>query len=156
MRAVKLAISILICQLAGYAGSIFTKTSVDTWYRAIEKPFFTPPSWLFAPVWIFLYFMMGVSLFLVWDNGLENPQAKKAVSVFLLQLMINSSWSAVFFGMRDLALSVMTILLLWLAIIWTLAIFLRISKTAAFLLIPYLFWVSFAAVLNVSIFLLNP
>ena len=154
-RVFKLITSVIICQSAGLAGSFFTRTSVDTWYKILAKPFFTPPSWIFAPVWITLYFLMGISLFLVWNEGLDKPQIKNAILVFLLQLILNSLWSAVFFGMHSLLLSVIIIIFLWSAIVWTIVKFYKISKKAASILIPYIFWVSFAVILNLSILFLN-
>jgi translocator protein len=154
-RIIKLVLSIFLCQLAGVAGSAFTKPAVDTWYAALEKPFFTPPSWVFAPAWITLYLLMGISAFLIWDRELESLEVKKALGVFLLQLIINASWSMVFFGLKQITLSVIVIATLWLAILWTMVLFYKISKTASFILIPYLSWVSFALLLNVSIWFLN-
>jgi tryptophan-rich sensory protein len=154
-RTLKLTISVLLCQLAGLVGSFFTRTSVDIWYKILEKPFFTPPSWVFAPVWIILYFLMGISAFLIWDIGLDQPQIRNALKVFLLQLIINSSWSMVFFGMQNLLLSVIVIMLLWIVILWTMVKFHKISKTAAVILIPYFCWVSFAMILNIMFLMLN-
>ena len=154
-RFFKLIIAIIICQSAGLIGGFFTKSSVDTWYKLLAKPSFTPPSWVFAPVWIALYITMGISLFLVWDKGWNKPQVRIALAIFLLQLIINSVWSIAFFGMRNILLSVIIIILLWFAIVWTIVKFYKISKKASFILIPYLCWVSFAAILNVSILLLN-
>jgi translocator protein len=154
-RVLKLTVSVLLCQLAGLAGSFFTRASLDIWYKVLEKPFFNPPSWIFAPVWITLYFVMGISAFLIWDKGLDKPQIRNALGVFLSQLIINSSWSAVFFGMRNLLLSVIVIMLLWAAILWTMMKFYKISKIAALILAPYFCWVSFAAILNTAILFLN-
>lgn len=154
-RILKLTISVLLCQLAGLAGSFFTRTSIDTWYKILEKPFFTPPSWVFAPVWIILYFIMGIALFLMWDKGLDKPQIRNALDIFLLQLIINISWSVVFFGMQNLLLSVMFIILLWIAILYTMMKFYKISKIAAVILVPYFCWVSFAMILNIVISFLN-
>lgn len=154
-KIIKLTASILICQLAGLAGSFFTRMSVDTWYKMLDKPFFTPPSWIFAPVWIVLYFLIGVSLFLIWNEGSDKPQIRDALGVFLLQLVLNSSWPAVFFGMRNILLSVIIIMLLWFSIAWTALKFYKISKKAAFILIPYFCWVSFAVILNITILFLN-
>ena len=154
-KIIKLTTSVLICQLVGLAGSFFTRASVDTWYKMLDKPFFTPPSWIFAPVWIVLYFLMGISLFLIWNEGLDKLQIRNALRVFLLQLILNSSWSAVFFGMQNILLSVIIIMLLWFAVVWTILKFYKISKRAAFILIPYFCWVSFAVILNITILLLN-
>jgi translocator protein len=155
VKIVKLIISIFLCQSAGFIGSIFTRTSVETWYLTLNKPFFTPPSWLFAPVWIGLYSLMGIALFIIWNKDLDNKLKNRALSVFLLQLLFNAAWPIVFFGIKNIALSVIVIILLWLLILATILIFYRVSKTASLLLIPYILWVSFAALLNLAILILN-
>lgn len=152
---VKLIASIVICQLAGVVGSFFTRVSVGTWYTVLQKPPFTPPDWLFAPVWTLLYLLMGISLFLVWRRGITGAAARTAVILFGLQLALNVLWSAFFFGLRDIFLGFAVIVVLWAAILLTIAAFRQVSRTAAYLLIPYLLWVSFAAVLNFSILRLN-
>lgn len=154
-RVLKCVASIVCCQLAGFVGSVSTRTSVDTWYATLEKPFFNPPAWIFAPVWIVLYVLMGIALFLVWDMGWTMPRVRHAMFVFLLQLLINAVWSPVFFGLQNLLLSVFVIIALWLAIVWTIREFASLSKTAALILVPYFCWVSFALVLNITIFFLN-
>ena len=155
-RVFKLIASIVLCQLTGIVGSFFTRSSVDTWYKILQKPFFTPPSWVFAPVWIILYIAMGFSLFLIWDRGLDKPQVRNALNLFLLQLIINGSWPIAFFGMQNILLSVFIIIVLWIAIFWTIMKFYKISKLAALILMPYIFWVGFAAILNIAILFLNP
>lgn len=154
-NVLKLALSVLLCQSAGMVGSFFTIRSVDTWYENIRKPFFTPPDSVFGPVWIILYLLMGISLFLIWRKGLESSFSKRAFSVFLFQLLLNSLWSFAFFGSRSPLAGMIVIILLWLAIIWTIILFFRISRPAAMLLFPYILWVSFAVVLNGAIFVLN-
>lgn len=151
----KLMISILICQSAGFIGSFFTVSSVSTWYLTISKPFFNPPSWLFGPVWISLYLLMGISLYLIWNKEINNKQSKIAVKVFGLQLVLNSLWSIIFFGLRNPLFAFIEIILLWITIIFTIKYFYKISKKASYLLIPYILWVSFAAILNFSIYYLN-
>ncbi|MEK6969392.1 MAG: TspO/MBR family protein [Nanoarchaeota archaeon] len=151
----KLAISIVVCQLAGFIGSFFTVSSVSTWYLTLNKPFFNPPSWLFGPVWISLYFLMGISLYLIWKKGIKNKQSKTAVSLFGVQLILNSLWSILFFGLRSPLFAFIEIITLWIAIILTIKYFYKISKVASYLLIPYMLWVSFAAILNFFIFYLN-
>jgi benzodiazapine receptor len=151
----KLIGSIAICQLAGVIGGVFTARSVSTWYLALSKPAFTPPGWLFAPVWIGLYALMGVSLFLVWRMGLGTAGAKTAITVFAVQLVLNASWSAAFFGVRSPLAGLIVILLLLAAIAFTTIRFYRISVPAGLLLIPYMVWVAFATVLNASIYALN-
>jgi len=151
----KLVISILICQCAGIIGSLFTIRSIPTWYAVINKPTFTPPNWVFAPVWASLFTLMGIAVFLVWRKGLHILGVKRALSIFFLQLGLNSLWSIVFFGSRSIAGGLAVVVLLWLAIFWTIKEFLVISKPAAVLLIPYIAWVSFAFILNVAFLILN-
>ena len=152
----KLLISILICQLAGLIGSVFTTPAIPTWYRTLTKPSFTPPNWLFSPVWISLFVLMGISAFIVWHRGLSDKRVKIALSMFIVQLVLNTLWSVMFFGLRSPLAGFIEIIILWIAILLTVLRFLRISATAGILLIPYILWVSFAAVLNFSIWRLNP
>ena len=154
-EAVKLISSIILCQLAGLIGSLFTAPSIPVWYASLEKPFFTPPSSVFAPVWILLYFLMGISLYLVIRKGFSDKGAKTAIIVFIIQLVLNALWSILFFGMKNPAVGFLDIILLWLAILVTIIFFFKISKISAMLLIPYILWVSFAAVLNFSLWRLN-
>ncbi|HNX82649.1 MAG TPA: tryptophan-rich sensory protein [Candidatus Omnitrophota bacterium] len=151
----KLVISILICQCAGIIGSLFTIRSIPTWYAFINKPTFTPPNWVFAPVWTILFTLMGIAAFLIWRKGLRTPGVKYTLSIFLLQLALNSLWSIVFFGSRSIVGGLAVIVFLWLAIVWTIKRFSAISKPAAALLIPYIAWVSFAVILNVAFEILN-
>ena len=151
----KLAISIVACQLAGVIGSFATSSSVTTWYPELIKPTFNPPSWLFAPVWIILYALMGVALYMVWDKGIKTKQSKWAIKLFGFQLGLNSLWSVLFFGLKNPLLAFLEIIILWTAILLMIMAFRRISKPAAYLLIPYILWVSFAAILNFSLFYLN-
>ena len=151
----KLIISIVICQLAGVIGSFFTMDAIPVWYDTLAKPSFNPPSSVFGPVWIFLYLLMGISLFLVWKEDLKNKQVKTAFMIFMIQLVFNAAWSIVFFGMRSTAGGLVVIIILWILILITTLKFMKISKTAGMLLVPYLLWVTFAAILNYSIFTLN-
>ena len=151
----KLAASIILCQLAGLLGSFFTTPAIPTWYQTLNKPIFTPPNWIFAPAWISLFILMGISLFMVWRRQ-DHPQGKIAFIFFFVQLILNIFWSGAFFGLRSLILGLMDIILLWIAILLMILNFLKISKAAGLLLLPYLFWVSFAALLNFSLWVLNP
>ena len=151
----KLVISIVVCQGAGIIGSLFTTPAIPTWYAALQKPAFTPPNWLFAPAWITLYLLMGIAAFLIWRVGLENRRVRTALIIFLVQLVLNSLWSVVFFGMQSPLYGIIVIIILWLAILLTILKFARISSVAAWLLVPYILWVSFASALNISIWLLN-
>ncbi len=152
---VKLIICIVICQLAGLIGTVFTMGSMTTWYAALNKPSFNPPDWLFAPVWIVLYLVMGISLFIIWKEGLKNKDVKSAFIFFIIQLILNASWSVVFFGVHSVIGGLIVIIILWLLILVTIIKFKNISRTAAILLIPYLIWVSFATILNFFINKLN-
>lgn len=149
----KLFLSVIVCLAAGFLGSFFTVSTIPTWYAALNKPFFSPPNWLFGPVWTTLYILMGISLYLVWIS--KNKQKQKAINLFLIQLGLNFLWSFIFFGMRSPALALAEIIALWIAIFLTIRAFYPISKLAANLLIPYILWVSFASLLNLMIVILN-
>lgn len=140
-------VAILICEGVGVLGSVFTVSNIPTWYAGLNKPTFSPPNWVFGPVWTLLYFLMGVALFLVWR--------KKIPMIFSLQLILNFVWSVVFFGMRSPLGGLIVIVLLWLAILGSIINFWKISRWAGILLIPYLGWVTFASILNYNIFILN-
>ena len=156
INIVKLVVSIVVCQCAGIIGSVFTTPAIPTWYATLQKPVFTPPNWLFAPAWITLYLLMGIAAFFIWRIGLDNRRVRTALIIFLVQLVLNSLWSVVFFGMQSPLYGVIVIIVLWLAILLTILIFARLSKLAAWLLVPYILWVSFASALNISIWILNP
>jgi tryptophan-rich sensory protein len=149
--------------MAGVIGSIFTSESVSTWYQTIEKPSFSPPNWLFGPVWTTLYVMMGVSLFLVWrattitSAFLKDRLREKvaALIAFGSQLMLNVLWSFLFFGLRSPQLAFAEIMILLISIVVTIVIFSKISRLAGVLMIPYAGWVTFASFLNLQIWLLN-
>jgi benzodiazapine receptor len=151
----KLLFSIIACEFAGFIGSLFTTPSIPTWYASLNKPSFNPPNWLFAPVWTTLYAFMGVSLFLVWSKGLNNRRVKLALVVFIVQLILNVLWSMVFFGLRSLVGGEVVIGVLWITILFTVMRCLKVSKIAGLLLIPYIVWTSFAAILNTAILILN-
>jgi len=150
-RILKLAISVCVPLFIGFLGSIATSSSVSTWYVELQKPSFNPPSIVFSPVWTILFVLMGVALFFVWDRGVY----KKAFTVFGVQLGLNVLWSVMFFGLRSPRLALIEIVVLWIAILFTIFEFKKVSRKAAYLLLPYLAWVSFAAVLNFYIFQLN-
>lgn len=155
MKLLKLFTAIGISLLAGFLGSFFTAPAIPLWYAELVKPMLIPPSWLFGPVWTLLYILMGTALFLVWGKGLARRDVKIASGIFGLQLLFNSAWSIIFFGFRNAGWALVEIIFLWLAIAWTLFLFKNISKAAAWLLLPYLLWVSFAIYLNYSIWVLN-
>jgi tryptophan-rich sensory protein len=153
----KLVGSVLLCEAVGAIGSIYTYDSVRDWYPKLEKPSYTPPSWVFAPVWTLLYAMMGLSLYLASQRHTEEDGGLWRASrvLFGTQLALNALWSYVFFGRRAPGWALLEILFLWVAISATMLAFLKISRTAALLLLPYLLWSSFALVLNHSIWRLN-
>jgi benzodiazapine receptor len=151
----KLVICVIACLAAGAIGSVFTRSAISTWYATLQKPFFSPPNWLFAPVWTVLYILMGIAAFLVWRKGLENRQVRIALVVFLIQLILNALWSVVFFGLESPLYGLIVISILWVAILVTVIKFFTISRAASVLMWPYLPWVTFAAALNASVWLLN-
>jgi len=151
----KLIIAVVVCELAGVIGSVFTVSAISNWYATLTKPGINPPSWIFGPVWTTLYAVMGIAAFLVWKKGWARPGIRKALTVFALQLALNALWSIVFFGLHSPGWAFVNIIALWLAIIWTMVLFYRISKPAMWLLLPYVAWVSFAAYLNYAIWSLN-
>jgi benzodiazapine receptor len=155
LNILRLLTSIAVCQLAGVIGSVFTSSAIPGWYAALRKPSFTPPGWVFGPVWISLYLLMGVSAFMIWSKGLSDSRVRMALSLFLGQLLLNTLWSVLFFGLRSPLAGFIEILILWIAIALTMISFWRISSPSGILLLPYLLWVSFAAVLNYSILILN-
>jgi benzodiazapine receptor len=155
MNILKLLASILVCQAAGFAGSFFTAPAIPAWYDGLVKPSFTPPDMIFAPVWTALFLLMGIALFLVWRIGFDDRRVRRGLALFGVQLALNVSWSIAFFGFRSPLAGLLVIAALWAAILATLVCFFRISRTAGVLLIPYIAWVSFAAVLNVSLYMLN-
>jgi tryptophan-rich sensory protein len=151
----KLLASVLLCQFAGVIGSVFTASSLTDWYSLLEKPVFNPPSWVFFPVWTLLYTLMGISLYIVWEKGLHDRKVKIGLLIFGIQLVLNIFWSFLFFGLRSPYYGFVEIIFLWLAILLTIVQFRKISKTASYLLIPYILWVSFAALLNYNLWTLN-
>jgi len=147
--------TIFVCELAGFVGSIFTTPAIPSWYASLKKPFFTPPSWVFAPVWVALYALMGVSLYIVWKKGPGRHEIRRAVGLFGIQLALNVLWSVVFFGMRSPLGGLVAITLLLVVLLSTIAVFYKISKAASILLLPYFLWGGFASILNLSILILN-
>jgi len=152
---IKAIICILLCLSAGGIGSTFTAPAIPGWYATLVKPSFSPPNWVFAPAWTLLYILMGLAAALVWQKGLQSPQVRAALVFFLIQLILNMLWSFLFFGLRSPLYGLVDILFLWAMILVTIAQFSRVSLPAAFLLIPYILWVTFASGLNLGIFLLN-
>lgn len=153
----KLIFSIWICLGAGVLGSFFTVSSPPagglTWYQTLNKPFFSPPNWIFGPVWTTIYILMGISLYLILVSKAKLKQ--NALNLFFIQLGLNAIWSIIFFGLKNPTLAFIDIVVLWISIVLTIKAFYKISKISAYLLIPYLLWVSFASILNLAIVILN-
>lgn len=154
-NVLKLIVAIGLSEFAGIIGAVFTTPSISTWYANIVRPEFSPPNWVFGPVWTTLYALMGIAAFLVWKKGLGRKDVKVALGIFVGQLVLNSLWSIIFFGLQSPGAAFIEIMVLWLAIVATIVTFAKISKPAAWLLVPYILWVSFAAFLNYSIWMLN-
>ena len=155
MNILKFIASIALCYLVAFLGSVFTFSSIPTWYAQLNKPFFNPPNWVFAPVWTILYFLMAVSLYIIWNKNLENKKQDKAIKIFIFQLTLNLLWSLVFFGLHQPLLGLITIIILWFSIFITIKYFYKLSKPSGYLLVPYILWVSFASVLNFAIVVVN-
>jgi benzodiazapine receptor len=149
--AVRLALCVAVCLAVGFTGAIFTQKGLTGWYPQLRKPSWNPPDRVFAPVWTALYVLMAVALWLVWQK--QGPRSARVL--FGIQLLLNFLWSAIFFGLRRPGTAAVEIVLLWASIAATLTVFAFTSPLAALLLVPYLAWVSFAAVLNVEIWRLN-
>lgn len=143
---------LMLCFAAAALGGFFPPGS---WYAALQKPPWHPPNWIFGPVWTALYTMMAVAAWLVWQRGGWATQ-RRALGLFLLQLALNAGWTPLFFGLQRPGLAFTEIVCLWLALAATLAAFRPVSRVAAWLLVPYLAWVSFAAALNFTLWRLNP
>lgn len=153
-RILKLTLCITIPLLIGGLSGFATANSISSWYVGINKPSFNPPNYLFGPVWTTLYILMGISLFMILQSP-ANEMRKKALLIFSIQLFLNFLWSFIFFNFQLLSLAFIEIILMWLSILIMIIFFSKINKTATYLQIPYLLWVSFASVLNGSIWFLN-
>ena len=153
---IKFIISVLIPVGIGAISGLFTASNVQTWFVTVAKPSFNPPGWLFAPVWTTLYIMMGIAFFLVWKNETVQKSIKqKAIILFAIQMVLNFLWSFIFFQQHEIGWALVDIVLLWIFILLTIFSFAPISRTAAWLLVPYISWVSFATILNFAIWQLN-
>ncbi|MEK7592245.1 MAG: TspO/MBR family protein [Patescibacteria group bacterium] len=151
----KLIVSIVVCELVGILSTPFTLAAIPGWYASLIKPPFSPPNWVFGPVWTILYLMMGVSFYCIWQLGSKKKKAKVALYYFGAQLGLNFLWSIAFFGLRSPVLGLVTIVALLTLIILTMKHFSPLSRVAFYLLVPYLLWVTFAAVLNWAVLILN-
>lgn len=154
-NGLKLVVAIALPLVVGGLSGSATAGGVSTWYPTLVKPPFNPPAWVFGPVWTLLYIMMGVAAFLVWRQGMAVEGVRLALAVFVIQLALNGLWSILFFGLQAPGWALVEIILLWLAIVATLVLFWRMVPAAGLLLFPYLAWVSFATVLNASLWWLN-
>jgi tryptophan-rich sensory protein len=155
-KITRIILVVVVCLSIGYMSGVVTRSAITTWYPTLIKPSFNPPNWIFAPVWSLLYVMMGVAAGLVWDRIDTNKEGvKKALFFFAIQLILNALWSYLFFGLHNPMLAGLEIILLWLMIYETYVQFAKINAIAGYLFIPYLLWVSFASVLNGSIWWLN-
>ncbi|HEU4574107.1 MAG TPA: TspO/MBR family protein [Chitinophagaceae bacterium] len=152
---VKLVISIAIPLLIGITGGLFTSAEIPGWYQTIRKPSWNPPSWLFGPVWTILYILMGIALFLIWKSAADSSVKNTAMYLFAAQMIFNFFWSFIFFRQHQIGWAFAEIVALWLLILLTIFAFGKISSAAAWLLVPYIAWVSFAAILNFTIWRLN-
>lgn len=152
---IKLVSCIIGCELVGILGTPFTVAAIPTWYENLNKPFFSPPNWIFGPAWTLLYLLIGISFYLILKKGWKKKTVKSAGMFFLAQLTLNFLWSPVFFGLKSPLLGLITILTMWILIVITMKKFYPLSKLAFYLLTPYILWVSFATILNASILFLN-
>jgi benzodiazapine receptor len=153
-QAVGLALSVVVCFAVAGVGSLFTRPAIEGWYAALRKPFWTPPNWIFGPVWSALYLGMAIAAWLVWRRA-GFAGARLPLTLFALQLVLNLAWAGVFFGLRIPGAAFAEIVLLWLFILVTTAAFWPLSRAAAWLMVPYLLWVTYAAALNYAIWRLN-
>lgn len=151
----KLIASVLGCELVGILGSVFTVSSIPTWYATLNRPSFAPPNWIFGPVWTTLYLLMGVAFYLIWKQGWKKKGVRTAGNYFLAQLGLNFIWSPIFFGLKSPLIALLVIIAMWVLIVMTMKKFYPLSKPAFYLLVPYLLWVSFATILNAAIVALN-
>ena len=150
------AFFVLACELAGVLGALATQTGTSAWYQELAKPWFQPPPWVFGPVWTLLYALMGIAAWRVWRGGMEKPGVRWALGLFALQLGLNAAWSPVFFGAHEIGFALAILAALWLVLAATIRAFALLDRAAAWLLAPYLAWVTFALVLNAAILHLNP
>ena len=146
---------VLVSNAVGYLSSFATKSSVNTWYKYLNKPLFNPPDWIFMPVWVILYFLMGIAFGIFFYYNFEKNLQNAGVIAFFLQLFFNGMWSLVFFGLKNIFLGLVTILILLACIIFCIREFRKVNKFSSYLMLPYLFWVCFASILNTSILIMN-
>lgn len=153
-KTIKFLISLVAPLGFGAIGSIFTIQAIPTWYAYLNKPFFAPPNWLFGPVWTLLYILMGIACYLIWQKN-QTKKRDLALKWYLAQLLLNAIWTPIFFGIPSPVLGFTVIILMLISIIFTIIHFSKLNKTSAYLLIPYVAWVSFASLLNAAIMVMN-
>lgn len=155
LKWLALLVSIIITEGIAYTASLFTRPQIAGWYATLNKPSFNPPNWLFAPVWTTLYLLIAIAAWLVWQRRNDSTLYANTRNAYVIQLILNFAWSGVFFGLQQTLGGLVVIVFLWLSIAVNILLFGKFSKTAAWLMVPYLLWVSFATVLNLYIYLLN-
>lgn len=156
MRKIWLPVlGILLCEAVGFLATPATLAAIPQWYNFLKKPVFAPPNWVFGPVWTLLYALMGIAAAIIWQKGMKKKSVRSAILWFGIQLFLNFMWSELFFGLRSPLYGFIGIIFLWIAIVVSVVKFSRISQKAAVLMIPYIAWVSFAGLLNLSLLLLN-
>lgn len=146
----KVVIAVAVSELAGIVGSIFTMPAIAGWYAGLARPQLAPPNWVFGPVWTILFFLMGLAAGIIWIK-----KDYRALTIFAIQLILNIAWSIIFFGLHSPGWAFVEIIFLWLAILATIIAFAKISKPSAWLLVPYIIWVTFASYLNFMIWSIN-
>ncbi|MCX6170220.1 MAG: tryptophan-rich sensory protein [Ignavibacteriales bacterium] len=151
---IKLAVSLLLPLSVGAVAGMFTSQAVPTWYASLNRPSFNPPNWVFGPVWTSLYILLGISFFLIWKEA-ASKERNLAIKVFSIQMLLNFSWSFLFFYFNLIGTALVEIILLWISIAAMIYLFCKIKPAAAYLNIPYLLWVSFATILNAGYYFLN-
>lgn len=151
----KFIISVSVPVILGGVSGLFNVSAIDGWYQTINKPSWNPPSWIFGPVWTTLYVMMGIALYLVWKAEASSILKKTAISLFAIQFVLNFFWSFIFFNQQEMGWALVEIIVMWVFILLTIFAFANISKIAAWLLVPYICWVSFATILNYTLWHLN-
>lgn len=152
-KGAKLIVSILLPLIIGVISGYYTASNIQSWYITLIKPSFNPPNYLFGPVWTTLYIIMGISFYMIWSSTKINKN--KLIGIYLFQLILNFLWSFIFFKYHAIGIAAVEIVVLWLSILTMIIMFYKNNKWAALINIPYLLWVSFASVLNISIYLLN-
>jgi len=152
---VRVSIALGICLFIGFLGSLATQTSIDGWYLQLNKPSFNPPNWIFGPVWSLLFVLMGIAAGIVWNKGFYHKWVQIALYHFGFQLLLNASWSLLFFGLKEPFWALVDIIVLFVVLLFTIRWFKIVNNIAAYLLVPYAIWVAFAAILNFEIWRLN-